>query len=252
VIALSKTTGKEIWRNLDDDGSYSAPILIEQLNRPVVIVWTGQRVVGLDLDSGSVYWQHGFEQRRMIINVATPVLYRDYLFVSNLFDGSMLLKLDTDRHDAREVWRRRGENERKTDSLHSCISTPLLKEDFIYGVDSHGELRCLELLSGNRIWEDLGAVKSALWANIHFVQNGELTYMFNENGELIVARLSPKGFHEISRARLIEPTEEQLSRGDSGVAWAHPAFAYRHVYLRSDRELICVDLTVRGANENPY
>ena len=39
------------------------------------------------------------------------------------------------------------------------------------------------------IWEDLSAVKPARWANIHFVQNGELTYMFNEQGELIIAKL---------------------------------------------------------------
>ena len=33
---------------------------------------------------------------------------------------------------------------------------------------------------------------------------------FNEAGDLIISRLSPEGFEEISRARLIEPTPEQL------------------------------------------
>ncbi len=242
VVTLNKITGEEIWRNLDDDTSYSAPILIEQFNKPVVVIWTGQRVVGLNPDNGSIYWQHGFEQKR-IISIATPVFYKNYLFVSNFYDGSMLLKLNTDKHEARKVWQRGGKNERNTDALHCCISTPLLKENFIYGVDSFGELRCLELISGNRIWEDLSAVKSDRWANIHFVQNGELTYMFNEHGELIIAKLSLKGFHEISRAKLIDPTQEQLSRNGSGVTWAHPAFAYKHVYIRNDEELVCADLT---------
>ena len=110
-------------------------------------------------------------------------------------------------------------------------------------MDSLGELRCLELLSGDRIWEDLTAVKPNRWANIHFIQNGELTYMFNEHGELIIATLSSKGFHEISRAKLIEPTKEQLSRSGTGVTWAHPAFANKHVFVRSDKELVCIDLT---------
>ncbi len=179
----------------------------------------------------------------MVIGIATPVFYKNYLFVSSFYDGSMLLKLDTDSQRAIKVWHRSGKNEINTDALHCCISTPLLKGDFIYGVDSFGELRCLELKSGDRIWEDLSAVNSDRWANIHFVQNGELTYMFNEHGELIIAKLSSKGFHEISRAKLIEPTEEQLSRKGSGVTWAHPAFAYKHVYIRNDEELICADLT---------
>ena len=144
-------SGKEIWKNLDDGASYSAPVLIEQFNKPVVVIWTGQRVVGLNPNTGSIYWQHGFEQKQMVINIATPVFYKNYLFVSNFFDGSMLLKLNTDKLSAVKVWRREGKDEQNTDALHSCISTPLLKGDFIYGVDSYGELRCLELKSGDRI-----------------------------------------------------------------------------------------------------
>jgi hypothetical protein len=32
------------------------------------------------------------------------------------------------------------------------------------------------------------------------VRNGDKIWMFNERGELIIGRLDPKGFHEISRA----------------------------------------------------
>jgi outer membrane protein assembly factor BamB len=245
IVTLNKLTGEEIWRNLNDDASYSAPILIKQDNKPVVVIWTGQRVVGLNPDTGFLYWQQGFEQKKMVINISSPVFYNNFLFVSSFFDGSMLLKLDTAKPAAEKVWQRGGKNEKDTDAIHCCISTPLLKGNFIYGVDSYGELRCLNLMNGDRIWEDLTAVKSARWANIHFVQNGEVTYMFNEQGELIIAKLSPEGFDEISRARLIEPTEEQLSRNGSGVTWAHPAFAYKHVFIRNDEALLCADLTTK-------
>jgi hypothetical protein len=243
VVALNKNTGEEIWHNLEDDASYSAPILIQQAGKPVVVVWTGQNVVGLAPENGTIYWQVEFVQKKMIINIATPVFHDNYLFVSSFFDGAMLIKLDNDRMTALQVWRREGKNERDTDALHCCISTPLILGDHIYGVDSYGELRCLDLFTGDRIWEDLTAVKPARWANIHFVQNRELTYMFNENGELIIARLSEKGFDEISRAKLIEPTKEQLNRGGVGVTWAHPGYANKHVYIRSDKELLCADLS---------
>jgi hypothetical protein len=65
--------------------------------------------------------------------------------------------------------------------------------------------------------------------------------MFNERGQLIIGRLTPTGFEELSRAQLIAPTLDQLGeRG--GVCWAHPAFAYRHVFARNDRELVCASL----------
>ena len=65
--------------------------------------------------------------------------------------------------------------------------------------------------------------------------------MLNERGELIIARLSPKGYEEISRAKLLDPTLQGLNeRG--GVCWSHPAFAYRHVFARNDKQLVCADL----------
>ena len=55
---------------------------------------------------------------------------------------------------------------------------------------------------------------------------------------------TPDGFQEISRAKLIEPTTDQLPRRD-GVTWTHPAFAYRHVFVRNDKALVCADLSAQ-------
>jgi hypothetical protein len=78
------------------------------------------------------------------------------------------------------------------------------------------------------------------------VKNGSRLWMFNERGELIIARLSPSGYEEISRAKLIEPTRVQLSmRG--GVCWSHPAFADQHIFARNDDELVCASLAA-GTN----
>ena len=73
------------------------------------------------------------------------------------------------------------------------------------------------------------------------VRNGDHTWMFNERGELLIGQLSPEGFKEISRAKLIEPTRDQLSQR-GGVCWSHPAFAYRHVFARNDVALVCASL----------
>ncbi|MHC4119954.1 MAG: PQQ-binding-like beta-propeller repeat protein [Planctomycetota bacterium] len=242
LVALDKVTGAEKWRALDDRASYSAPIIVDQAGRRVLACWTGDSVSGLDPMTGKLHWRHPFTPTRMVIGIATPVLHDDYLFVSSFYDGSLLLKLDRDELAAEKVWRRRGVSERETDSLHCCISTPVIDGDHIYGVDSYGELRCLDLLTGDRIWESLEAVPKDRWSNIHMVRNGDRMWMFNERGELIISKLSPEGFHEISRAKIIEPTEGQLGRR-GGVCWSHPAFADRHIYVRNDSELLCIDLS---------
>ncbi len=239
VIALDKNTGKEIWHKLDDMAGYSAPIIIEKGGKQLVIVWTENSISGLNPDSGQIYWRIPWDTGSGM-SISTPVLYNDFIFVSCFYSGSLLVKLNDNYTSAEKVWQRCGESERKTDALHCVMNTPVIIDDFIYGVDSFGELRCLELKTGNRIWEDLTAVKKDRWANIHFIQNGNKIWMFNEHGELIISELSPKGFREISRAKIIEPTKEQLPRG---VTWSHPAFASRHVFVRNDNKLVCINLS---------
>lgn len=239
VIALDKNTGNEIWRNLEDIAGYSAPVVIGKDGNLVVLVWTENSLSGLNPDSGEIYWRIPWDIGSGM-SISTPVLYNDHIFVSCFYSGSMLVRLGDNYTSAQKVWQRCGESERKTDALHCVMNTPVILDDYIYGVDSYGELRCLEFLTGNRIWEDLSAVKKDRWANIHFIQNGNKTWMFNEHGELIISELSPKGFNEISRAKIIEPTREQLPRG---VTWSHPAFANKHVFVRNDNKLVCVDLS---------
>ena len=239
VVAFNKNTGEEIWRNLEDRAGYSAPILIEKDSKRVVVNWTEHSLSGLNPETGEVFWCFPWHTGSGM-SIATPVLYDDYIFVSAFYSGSLLISLGDDYTTAKKVWQRSGESERKTDALHCVINTPVIIDDFIYGVDSYGELRCLDLATGDRIWEDQTAVNKNRWANIHFIQNKDKTWMFNEQGELLITKLSPQGFKEISRAKLIEPTFKQLPRG---VAWSHPAFANKHVFVRNDKELICVDLS---------
>ena len=241
IVALDKKSGAERWRGLADDASYSAPIITEQAGRRVLICWTGQHVAGLDPQSGEVLWKYHFPPRQVIIGIATPVIDRNRVFVSSFYDGSLLLKLPNDRLAAEKIWQRAGTDERNTDALHSIISTPYFRGDYIYGVDSYGELRCLRAADGERVWENLTATPKARWSTIHMVENHGRLWMFNERGELLIGKLSPQGFEELSRAKLIEPTTVQLSKR-GGVSWSHPAFANRHVFARSDEKLVCASL----------
>jgi len=242
LVAFEAKTGKERWRALDDRGNYSAPIIIDQAGSRVLVYWSGDRVVGLDPATGGEHWSVDFPSYRMPLGVASPVPAGEHLFLTGFYDGSLLLRLDPEELAVEKVWARRGQNERSTDALHVIIGTPLVLGEHVYGVDSYGELRCLELATGDRVWEDQTAVPRARWSTIHMVQRGEQTWMFNERGELLLAELSPEGFEELGRVELIEPTLGQLNRRE-GVCWSHPAFAERHIFVRSDEELACFDLS---------
>jgi outer membrane protein assembly factor BamB len=241
LVAFDKRTGAERWKALDDEASYSAPIVIQQAGRRVLVCWTGDRLVGLEPSSGQVYWESPFKHERWVEAIATPVVDGDRLFVSCFQDGSLMVRLDPEKLAIQEIWRRHGPDEQHTDSVHSLISTPYLKGDYVYAVDAYGPLLCLAAATGDRVWENTTATSQIRWGTLHMVQNGDKTWIFNDRGELIISRLSPQGFEEISRSKLIRPTTGQLRRRD-GVCWSHPAYAYRHVFARNDEELVCASL----------
>ncbi len=249
LIALDKTTGNELWKSLDDPAQYSAPILIQQGSTPVLVIWTGAAVVGLNPATGETYWREEMKPSRMPIGIATPAVNGNHLFVSSFYDGSLMLRLKTDPATGQpavdRLWRKFGPDEIHTQSLHCMIGTPILEGDYVYGVDSFGQLRCLNAETGERIWESQDAVPKARWSTIHMIRHDQNVWMFNERGELLITQLSPTGFAEISRTKLLEPTTVQLDQR-GGVCWSHPAFAARHIFARNDQEIVCASLSADG------
>lgn len=241
ILAVNCETGADVWKALDDRGQYATPIVVDQGAKRVAICWTGDSVTGLDVKNGEKLWSQPWKPRNMPIGVATPVIEGDRVFFTSFYDGSLLLKLDRERPAFEKVWQIAGRDEQNTEALHSIISTPVFDNGYLYGVDSYGELRCLDAKTGERIWEDTTAVPKARWSTIHFVKNGDRYFLFNERGELIIARISPQGYDENSRAKLLEPTLDQL-RQRGGVCWSHPAFANKHIFARNDKELVCASL----------
>ncbi len=245
IVAFDRETGAEKWKAVNDTASYSAPIVITHAGQRVLICWTGNNIAALDPETGAVHWLYPFPSTRWEIGIATPIFYEQELFFTNFYEGSLLLKLAPERLDVELGWHRTGKDERNTEAIQTTMSTPIRVGDYIYGVDSYGELRCIDARNGDRIWEDLSAVPTARWSTIHLVKypvsSENRIWMFNERGELLITDLTPEGLNIISRAKLIEPTRDQLNRR-GGVTWAHPAFAYKHVFARNDEELVCADL----------
>lgn len=242
MVAFDKTSGKEVWRALNDRAGYSTPALITQAGQDVLVCWTGDSISGLNPMTGQVYWVFPFPPSKMPIGIATPVVSGDRLFVTSFYDGSVMLRVPADRIEYELLWRRVGRNEQDTDALQAIISNPIFVGDLIYGVDSYGEFRCLDAKTGDRIWEDQSLVRRNRWATIHMVQREDKVWMFNEQGELMITELSETGAKVLSRTQLIAPTRIQLSRRDEGVCWAPPAFANRCIFVRSDNELVCCSL----------
>jgi outer membrane protein assembly factor BamB len=245
AIALDKMTGEEKWRALaaDSEPGYSQPLMINGGKQRQVIIWHTMAVSSLDPATGKVLWEEPF-RIHMNLPVATPVESGSRLLLSSFFNGSMLLDLDQSKPGARLVWKGSSDSEIKTDGLHALITTPVIDGQYIYGICSYGQLRCLRLENGQRVWEtQVVTGEKARWAAAFIVRHNDRYFINNDRGELIIAHLAPEGYQELSRTALIKPTSQSGNRRQKGaVNWSHPAYANRHIFARNDEEILCASL----------
>ena len=244
VVSFDKRTGDERWRALDDpEVGYCPPVIMEFGGKRQLIIWHASHVSSLDPTDGKVLWEVLFPLQAALC-VATPRQLGNRLFVTSFYEGPMMIDLGAGGVTPKVLWTTApGNNDLKNDSIHSIMPTPIVTEDFIYGISSYGQLRCLKTDTGEMVWETLDATGKGRWWNAFLIPHGEMSgervYIANEQGELITAELSGEGYREISRAKLIEPLQPIQRRI---TVWSHPAFAMQSVFARNDQELIRVDL----------
>jgi outer membrane protein assembly factor BamB len=259
AVAFHKDTGKELWRarlagvSPQHGPGYCPATLVEGGGKKQVIVWLPEAIHALDPETGKPYWS---EKSHVEAGMTIPVPRQsgDRLFFSCFYSGCAMLQLAADRPAETVLWKSKTwgagsgrERPNRTDGLHCVMSTPTFRDGYIYGICSHGELRCLDAATGQRVWESLEATGTTKdpqkdrWNNAFLVALGDSDrfVLFNERGDLILARLTPKGYEEIGRAHILEPLNRMPGRP---VVWSYPAFANKCVYARNDKELVCVSL----------
>jgi outer membrane protein assembly factor BamB len=244
AVAFDKITGRELWRSLSArDPGYCPPTLIEHAGKKQLLIWHAEALNSLDPLTGNVLWTVPLEPRAGMA-IAAPRKLGPLLFVSGEY-AAVLLKLADQSAAPDIVWR----GQTRT-AVYCVCSTPFVEDATIYGCDaSTGALMGVRLEDGQRLWqtsEPTSGRSGQSYGTAFLVKHEDRFFLFNERGDLILARLSPQGYTELSRFHVLEPTSQSFGRR---VVWSHPAFAQRCLFARNDKELVCVDLAKPAADQ---
>ena len=93
------------------------------------------------------------------MTVAIPTQHGSQLFFTTFYDGPLMLTLDDKKPAATVSWKGKSDSEIQTDGLHTVITTPVIIGDYIYGICSYGQFRCLKAKTGERVWESQAVTK---------------------------------------------------------------------------------------------
>jgi outer membrane protein assembly factor BamB len=230
VIAFDLKTGKLKWNSLSDKAGYSWPVPVRRNQKTQLVCWTPSHVRGIAAADGRALWSVPYQVDEGV-SIATPIIHDDIVVVCGYWAGSRAVKLGEKPEDAELLWK---ENR----YLRGLMSQPLYRNGHAYLLDKQYGLTCFELATGKKLWDDGNTLTkrdrnpqvSIVWLNEEGRTNRNRIIALNAEGELVLATITPDGFNEQSRTRIIDPT------------WSHPAFVGHRVLARSDTRLVCVRL----------
>lgn len=237
MVALDKTTGREIWRtsvsDLGDKGKdgagYSSIVISNAGGVKQYVQLTGRGVIGVRASDGKLLWNYN-PVANGVANIPTPIVSGDYVFCSTGYGtGSALLKLtkEGDGIKAEEVYFL----DPKTMQNHH--GGMVLYKDHIYCGHGHnnGFPLCLDLKTGKVAWGGKIRGEGSGSAAVVFA-DGNLIYRY-QSGEVALIEANPKEY--ILKGSF--KADQVL-----GKAWAHPVVCGGKLYLRDQDVLMCYDL----------
>jgi outer membrane protein assembly factor BamB len=225
-VAFDRRTGREVWKALSDKAGYSSPIAVTLDGERLVIVFTGEAVVGLTAAEGRPCFRYPWATTADV-NAATPIAFRTrvgdverlYLFITSGYNkgcGLFNIRGKADDYRVKLVY--------ASDRMCCHFSTPVRSGDHVYGFNET-QLTCLDLRTGKVRWKESGFRKGSL------IRAGGSLIVLGEEGRLALVEANPEKFHELATARVF-----------SSRCWTLPAMAQGRLFLRDEEKAVCLKL----------
>jgi len=224
IVAFKKATGEIVWKSGNDQTAYAAPIIATVAGVRQFITFTADSLIGLDPKTGKQLWSVP-TPTRLGRNVTTPNVSGDLVVVASHQLGLVATRLTPANGDliAANAWTNK--------SMMINFSSPVVVGGHLYGLGPSKNIFCITLKTGEIVWEKTGLIQtSGDRAEATFLIMGKNILMLSDSGELILFAADPAAYHEISRVQAC------------GATWCNPAYADGRLYLRDNRELICLQL----------
>ena len=228
MAALDKKTGETVWTTtgLDDKASYCSPVLVQHAGSGMLLNATGENIVGVNPDTGTLRWSFPHKVNWDIHGVSP--IYSDGLVYYTAGDGigGGALEIASDGASATSKW-----TDTTLDSLHSGV---VLIDGYLYGTgyEKGGKLVCLEMATGKVIWETKEVREGAL------IAADAMLYVYEgpRRGVVNLVKASPAGFERTGKFSVTKGT---------GKHWAHPVLANGKLYIRRGDTLIAYTVSAR-------
>jgi outer membrane protein assembly factor BamB len=222
VVALNKNTGEPIWtsKGLSQNAAYCSPQLVQRGSTRLILTLVESAIVGVDADTGQVYWREPHEVN-YDIQAVSPAYEDGMMFVTNGYNlGSHGYQLSPDGQSIRKKW-----FEESLDVHHGGV---VLVDGNVHGASTRGQWMCVDLATGKVKFSDRLVGKGSV------IYVDERLYTYGERrGDVGLIKITPDGYETVGSFRVERGSKQH---------WAHPAISDGRLYIRHGQALMCYDI----------
>jgi outer membrane protein assembly factor BamB len=227
--AFNKYTGELLWHSQTDLPAYSSPIVATINGTRQVVFLSAEGLFAVSPENGSLHWQYSWKTlcpaTGIPLNAATPIFIApDKIFISSGYgtiSGATVVQLREVKKQfvAETLW--------NNQDMKNLVNSSVFFENHIYGFDD-GIFKCLDAITGKEKWKARGFERGSL-----IVAGGHLIVL-GERGKLALVEATPEAFKEVASVEILR-----------GKCWTSPTLANGKLYLRNQKEMVCLDLAAK-------
>ncbi|MCP4310621.1 MAG: PQQ-binding-like beta-propeller repeat protein [Bacteroidetes bacterium] len=228
MVAVDKSNGNTIWtsESIQDQSSYTSPLLIEREGYKLIVSVTGNNVICVNAADGEIFWQLEYTaiDKPMMggdINPVTPLSIGNEIFITSGYNHTgVMLEMADDYRSVSVKWK-----SGKLDVHHGGV---VVVEGYLYGSNyttiRSGNWVCLDWETGELMYEEDWYTKGQV------ITSGGMLICYDERkGNMALVEATPERFSIKSEFRIDQ---------GSGPHWSHPSIYEGKLYLRHGKSLL--------------
>ena len=212
ITGFDAASGAVKWSWAGDGPGYGSPVIADIGGTRQAITITQGKVVSLDTATGALLWERPFVSANNT-NSVTPVVDGQTVIVSG--NGGPTVAFVVAKKGAQWATETVWENA----DIPSRFNDPVVLGDLLFGMAQRnsGQYYGVDMKSGKTLWnsEPRQAGKVAIQ------RAGDLIFLLENDGELVVARRSMTAFEPLKRYKVAEME-----------TWSQPAIAGNRIFVK--------------------
>jgi outer membrane protein assembly factor BamB len=213
IVGYDLANGKEKWRWTGDGTAYASPDVLTIDGVKMLVAITAKNIVGIGAADGKLFWKNPFAVAGMGgYNAATPIVSGDTVYISGSFRGTMALKVEkqSETFATKELWKNR--------ELSMQFSTPVLKDDMLFGISSRDFLFCMNAKTGKTAWTNRIRGERGYGS---VVDVGSALLALSPSAQLLVFEPTDKAYKQVARYKVADED-----------TYAYPVAAGNRIYVK--------------------